>query len=60
MTIGVSSKLLGRVINVLGEPLDNSLKIEASQYLNVEQKAVGIIARQSVHEPMLTGLKALM
>ena len=59
MTIGVSSKLLGRVINVLGEPLDNSLKIEASQYLNVEQKAVGIIARQSVHEPMLTGLKAL-
>jgi proton translocating ATP synthase F1 alpha subunit len=59
MTIGVSSKLLGRVINVLGEPLDNNLKIEASQYLNVEQKAVGIIARQSVHEPMLTGLKAL-
>ena len=59
MTIGVSSKLLGRVINVLGEPLDNNLKIEASQYVNVEQKAVGIIARQSVHEPMLTGLKAL-
>ena len=59
MTIGVSSKLLGRVINVLGEPLDNNLKIEANQYFNVEQKAVGIIARQSVHEPMLTGLKAL-
>ena len=59
MTIGVSSKLLGRVINVLGEPLDNNLKIDVNQYINVEQKAVGIIARQSVHEPMLTGLKAL-
>jgi proton translocating ATP synthase F1 alpha subunit len=59
MTIGVSSKLLGRVINVLGEPLDNNLKIDVNQYVNVEQKAVGIIARQSVHEPMLTGLKAL-
>lgn len=59
MTIGVSSKLLGRVINVLGEPIDNNLKIDVNQYVNVEQKAVGIIARQSVHEPMLTGLKAL-
>jgi proton translocating ATP synthase F1 alpha subunit len=59
MTIGVSSKLLGRVINVLGEPIDNDLKINVDKYVNVEQKAVGIIARQSVHEPMLTGLKAL-
>jgi len=59
MTIGVSSKLLGRVINVLGEPIDNTLKIDIDKYINVEQKAVGIIARQSVHEPMLTGLKAL-
>jgi len=59
MTIGVSSKLLGRVINVLGEPIDNNLKIDIDKYVNVEQKAVGIIARQSVHEPMLTGLKAL-
>jgi proton translocating ATP synthase F1 alpha subunit len=59
MTIGVSSKLLGRVINVLGEPIDNDLKIDINKYVNVEQKAVGIIARQSVHEPMLTGLKAL-
>jgi len=59
MTIGVSSKLLGRVINVLGEPIDSNLKIDINKYINVEQKAVGIIARQSVHEPMLTGLKAL-
>ena len=59
MTINVSSKLLGRVINVLGESLDNNLKCDTNKLVNVEQKAVGIIARQSVHEPMLTGLKAL-
>jgi F-type H+-transporting ATPase subunit alpha len=59
MTVGVSSKLLGRVINVIGETLDSNLKVDAELVVNVEKKAVGIIARQSVHEPMLTGLKAL-
>ena len=59
MTVGVSPKVLGRVINVLGEPIDSSLKIENSKFVNVEQKAVGIIARQSIFEPMLTGMKAL-
>ena len=59
MTIGVSSNLLGRVINVLGESLDDNNKLNVNKFVNVEQKAVGIIARQSVHEPMLTGLKAL-
>jgi len=59
MTIGVSSRLLGRVINVMGEPIDSNLKYKADKLINVEQKAVGIIARQSVHEPMLTGLKAI-
>jgi proton translocating ATP synthase F1 alpha subunit len=59
MTIGVSSKLLGRAINVIGEPLDSTLNYNVEEIVNVEKKAVGIIARQSVHEPMLTGLKAL-
>jgi F-type H+-transporting ATPase subunit alpha len=59
MTIGVSSKNLGRVINVLGEPLDSKKIITNTTLFNVERKAVGIIARQSVHEPMLTGLKSL-
>src|SRR6185312_1853490 len=36
MTIGVSSKLLGRVINVLGEPIDSNLKIDINKYINVE------------------------
>jgi len=59
MRIGVSSKLLGRVINVMGETIDSRFNYEVEKLVNVEQKAVGIIARQSVHEPMLTGLKAL-
>ena len=59
MTIGISSKLLGRVINTIGEPLDSDIVIPYIHEKNVEQKAVGIIARQSVYEPMLTGLKSI-
>ena len=59
MTIGVSNKLLGRTINTIGEPLDTDTQIKADKILNVEQKAVGIIARQSIYEPMLTGMKSL-
>jgi len=59
MTIGVSDKLLGRTINTIGEPIDYDTPIEAKEILNVEQKAVGIIARQSIFEPMLTGMKSL-
>ena len=59
MTIGVSDKLLGRTINTLGEPIDYDSPIEVKQTLNVEQKAVGIIARQSIFEPMLSGIKSL-
>jgi len=59
MTIGVSNKLLGRTINTIGEPIDYDLPIVSKQIINVEQKAVGIIARQSIYEPMLTGMKSL-
>ena len=59
MTIGVSHKLLGRTINTIGEPIDYDTPIEVKEVLNVEQKAVGIIARQSIFEPMLTGMKSL-
>jgi len=59
MTIGVSDKLLGRTINTIGEPIDFDSPIEVKQVLNVEQKAVGIIARQSIFEPMLSGIKSL-
>lgn len=59
MTIGVSNKLLGRTINTIGEPIDYDTPINSDKIINVEQKAVGIIARQSIFEPMLTGIKSL-
>jgi len=61
MSLNVSNKLLGRVINVLGEPIDGkSLNSDRkAKETPIEKKAVGIIARQSVFEPMLTGIKSL-
>lgn len=51
--------LLGRVINALGEPIDGKGPLEDVKFARVEVKAPGIIARQSVSEPMQTGIKAI-
>ncbi len=51
--------LLGRVVDGLGNPIDEKGPIMASEYRNAEVKAPGIIPRQSVHEPMSTGIKAI-
>jgi F-type H+-transporting ATPase subunit alpha len=59
MSVGVGDALLGRVVNSLGEPIDGLGTIASSEVRPVEIKAPGIIARKSVHEPMLTGLKAI-
>ena len=58
-SIGVGEKLLGRVINTLGVPLDGKGPIETDTYSRVEMVAPGVIARKSVHEPCYTGLKAI-
>ncbi|MBR5482923.1 MAG: F0F1 ATP synthase subunit alpha [Alphaproteobacteria bacterium] len=57
VSVPVGKGLLGRVVNALGEPIDGLGKIEATEYSNSEVKAPGIIERQSVCEPMQTGLK---
>jgi len=60
LAMKISSKLLGRVVNVLGEAIDGpAVAIADTNKVPVERKAVGIIARQSVHEPMMTGIKSL-
>lgn len=60
LAMKISSKLLGRVVNVLGEAIDGpALSGSDVNSVSVERKAVGIIARQSVHEPMMTGIKSL-
>jgi F-type H+-transporting ATPase subunit alpha len=55
----VGKGLLGRVVNGLGEPIDGKGPIEGAERSRVEVKAPGIIPRQSVHEPMQSGLKAI-
>ena len=51
--------LLGRVVDGLGNPIDGKGPIEGAERSRVEVKAPGIIPRQSVHEPMQSGLKAI-
>lgn len=59
ISISVGPSLLGRVVNALGEPIDGLGKLKDSISKEVEVKAPGIIARQSVHEPMITGIKSI-
>ncbi|HHN72542.1 MAG TPA: F0F1 ATP synthase subunit alpha, partial [Thermopetrobacter sp.] len=55
----VGKALLGRVVDALGNPIDGKGPIETDERRQVDVKAPGIIPRRSVHEPMLTGLKAV-
>src|SRR5579859_2097236 len=57
--VPVGDALLGRVVDGLGNPIDNKGPIAAAERRRVEVKAPGIIPRKSVHEPMQTGLKAI-
>ena len=59
LQVPVGDAMIGRVVNALGEPLDGKGAIEASETRFVEEKAKGIMARKSVHEPLQTGLKAI-
>jgi F-type H+-transporting ATPase subunit alpha len=56
----VGKGLLGRVVNALGEPIDGKGPItDIAERARVDVKAPGIIPRKSVHEPMMTGIKAI-
>ncbi|SNB61245.1 ATP synthase F1 subcomplex alpha subunit [Arboricoccus pini] len=57
--VPVGKGMLGRVVDALGNPIDGKGPIEAAERRVVDVKAPGIIPRKSVHEPMLTGLKAV-
>jgi F-type H+-transporting ATPase subunit alpha len=59
LDIPVSEKLLGRVVNPLGEPIDGLGVIVPEKYEEVEKIAPGIIYRKSVNEPLQTGIKAI-
>ena len=57
--VPVGKGLLGRVVDALGNPIDGKGPIEGATRMRVEVKAPGIIPRQSVNEPVQTGLKAI-
>lgn len=57
--VPVGEALLGRVVDVLGRPIDGLGPIDSKHTRIVELKAPGILARKSVHEPMQTGIKSI-
>ena len=59
MAVPVGEALIGRVVNALGQPIDDKGPIATDQTLPVERIAPGVIDRQSVTEPMATGIKAI-
>jgi F-type H+/Na+-transporting ATPase subunit alpha len=59
MSVPVGEALVGRVVNSLGQPIDDKGPIATKQYIPLERIAPGVIDRQPVREPMATGIKAI-
>ena len=59
LEVPVGAELVGRVVNALGQPIDGKGPINSSLTAPIEKIAPGVIARQSVDQPMQTGLKAI-
>ena len=57
--VPVGEAMLGRVVNPLGQPLDGKGPIKSKETLPIERKALGVMARQPVTEPLQTGIKAV-
>jgi F-type H+-transporting ATPase subunit alpha len=59
LSVPVTEKMLGRVINPLGEAIDGKEDIVSDKFYPIEKNAPGVIERKSVHEPVQTGIKAI-
>ncbi len=59
ISVPVGEELLGRVVNALGQPIDGKGPIVTKQFAPIERLAPGVVDRQSVKEPLQTGLKAI-
>lgn len=59
VSVPVGPELLGRVVNPLGQPLDGLGEIKTDLRGLVEKSAPGVMARESVHEPLMTGIMAI-
>jgi len=58
-SLPVGEELLGRVVNPLGQPIDGKGAINTDKFLPIERKALGVIQRQPVKEPIQTGITAV-
>ncbi len=59
MSVPVGDAMIGRVVNALGQPIDDKGPISSSEFIALERLAPGVIDRQPVRQPMATGLKAI-
>src|SRR5579883_329003 len=59
MSVPVGDALIGRVVDSLGQPIDDKGPVNTSEYIPLERLAPGVVDRQPVKEPMATGLKAI-
>src|SRR3712207_1125626 len=59
LQIPVGEALLGRIVDPLGNPLDGRGEVKTEEFRPAEFKAPGVVQRQPVEEPMLTGIKAI-
>lgn len=59
LEVGVADELVGRVVNALGEAIDGKGAIKATAYNPIEKVAPGVVTRQSVDQPVQTGIKAI-
>ena len=59
MSVPAGDKMIGRVVNALGQPIDDKGPIATDKFIELERIAPGVIDRQPVREPMATGLKAI-
>jgi F-type H+-transporting ATPase subunit alpha len=59
LQVPVGEALLGRVVNALGQPIDGKGEINATEFYDIERKALGVVHRQSVNQPLQTGIKPI-
>ena len=59
VSVPVGEKLIGRVVNALGQPIDGKGPIDIAEFSPIERRAYGIIERKSVSVPLQTGIKAI-
>src|SRR4051812_403151 len=59
ISVPVGDEMLGRVVNALGQPVDGKGPVPTTRFLPIERIAPGVVDRQSVREPLQTGIKAI-